>query len=176
MNNVLTFAAQSKKPMKKQPILKAAGLLSSVVLLFSCSKSKDNTDQLSTLGKALVSGKVHARTVDTSGAALTQNAPAGTVVTGWIDSRDLVTGNTSGLYYARRYFTGKVDENGYYNLGIDVSKYKSATVYIDSATFEHDVLMKDSKGIIYVRKIFKTNGGTITVNNGENEILDIQYF
>lgn len=155
--------------------------LSSLSLLFSCTKSKDsNTDQLASLGKASITGVVIAKTVDTVGAITTQAAPGGVVINAWIDTKDYVLGASSGNY-ARRYFSTTTNDAGFFSLDVDVSMYKPATLHIEPAQFEKNVLKKYTSGpnagdIYYERKVF--NSSTVynrTVNHNDKLIIDIPY-
>ncbi len=161
---------------------KAILAISSVSVLFSCTKSKDNnTDQLASLGTATITGRVTARTVDTVGADNNQIVPSGIVVNAWIDTRDYVLNDMSGTTYAKRYFSTTTNESGSYILTVDVSKYKSATIHIEPAPFEKDVLKKYTSGanfgeIYYERKVF--NSSTVpnmTINSNDKLIKDISY-
>jgi hypothetical protein len=148
-----------------------------ITAFVSCSKSKDNnTDQTASLGTATISGKVNARLVDTIGAAGTQYAPEGTVINGWLDSKDLVLGETGSLTYARRYFTTKTDASGNYSLTVDVSMYKPAAIHIEPASFEYYVVKKSSGKVVTQRTIFNSmTAPTVSVNNNDKLLMDITY-
>jgi F0F1-type ATP synthase membrane subunit a len=166
--------------MKNSSLIKAAVVLSSFSFLYSCSKSKDtNTDQLASLGKATITGRVAAKTVDTIGAATQQYAPSGTVIMAWIDTKDYVLGNDTTPGTAKRYFTATTDANGFYTLSVDVSLHKSAVVHILPNDFEYNVLYKNnlvSPATYYTdRHIFRSTTSTEVVNIGQKVISDISY-
>lgn len=140
---------------KNVPVLSVA-LLAAVTALVSCSKNKyKNTDQLASLGTATISGKAYAKTVDTVGAKVVQYAPSGTVIKAYVDGRDLVLGDTTGLLFGKRYFTGTVDANGKYSITFDVSKYKNATIHIAPETFSYDVVIKSGGKVKTESRKFK---------------------
>lgn len=164
--------------MKKYTKTLTALSLSGAVLAMASCKSKDNnSDQLASLGKATISGKVMARLADTSGAAGTQYAPAGTVINAWLDSKDLVL-NPANSNYARKYFTTTVDASGNYSLTVDVSQYKSATVHIMPADFEYNVVKKmtfPTDSVYTERHVFSSDTAMKEVNNSDVKLLDINY-
>ncbi|GAA4470428.1 hypothetical protein GCM10023093_31700 [Nemorincola caseinilytica] len=162
---------------KNVPVMSIA-LAATITALVSCSKNKyKNTDQLASLGKATVSGKAYARTVDTSGAAVIQYAPSGTVIKAWIDGRDLVIGDSTGLLFGKRYFTGTVDGSGKYSISIDVSKYRSGLVHIAPVTFEHDVIIKSGKTVKTERRKFKCDEFPYkSMKDGDSDTTAMVYY
>lgn len=151
-------------------------------LFTACKKNNDsnNTDQLADLGKATITGRVYARLVDTIGANGAQVAPANTVITAWIDTRDLVVNPTGGAY-AKRYYTASVDSSGNYKLVVDVSKNQPATVTILPQQFQYNQV-RQTNGIIHPDSIYKAQktyspGFTSPVSayNGLTAIQDISY-
>lgn len=154
--------------------------MSSFAFLYSCSKSKDtNTDQLASLGKATITGRVSAKTVDTIGAAAQQYCPSGTVIMGWIDTKDYVLTNDTTPGPAKRYFTATTDANGFYTLTVDVSMYKSAVVHLEPNDFEYNVLRKNSlvsPATYYTdRHVFRSTSSTVVINNAQKVITDLSY-
>lgn len=141
-------------------LTKSLLVLSCAALLTSCAKRKDNSvDQMASMGKATISGKMTARLVDTLGAAAIQYVPAGKVINAWVDTRDYVVDAGSGAY-ARKYYTTTTDANGTYSFSIDVSSYKSAVVNIVPSDFEADVVKKYASGpdagkVYTERRVFK---------------------
>ena len=161
--------------MKNVPA-KAIAMCGAIAILASCSKKKENTDQLATLGSATISGKVLAKTVDTVGAAATQYAPAGTVINAWIDTKDLVVMENGTASYARRNYTTTTDANGNYSLKIDVSKYKAATVTIVPADFEYDVTVKVAGKVEKNRDKFSAAPiSARPVMDNDRKIIDISF-
>lgn len=166
--------------MKYSSLIRAAVVLSSFSFLYSCSKSKDtNTDQLASLGKATITGRISARIVDTVGADAEQYGPSGTVIMAWIDTKDLVIGSDPNAATAKRYFTATTDANGFYTLTVDVSMYRSATVHIEPNDFEYKVLHKNtllSTPVYYTeRQVFTSPATTEEINNGQKKYNDISY-
>lgn len=155
---------------KNVPIMSTA-FIATIVALASCSKNKyTNTDQLASLGSATISGKAYAKLVDTVGAAAVQYAPSGTVIKAWIDSKDLVIGDATGLMFAKRYFSGTVDGSGKYSINIDLSKYKPGTVHIAPENFEYDVVIKSGKTVKTEHRKFKcTEFAFGSFDNGDND-------
>lgn len=120
----------------KRVLFKSTLLLSSLSLLLSCAKSKDNNvDQLATLGKATITGKVNARLVDTIGAASVQHAPAGTVLKFWVDTRQFLLYTQDGADYQKTYYSAVVDDAGKFSVTVDVSPYQPETVHFASDSF-----------------------------------------
>ncbi len=156
---------------------KAIAVCGAIAIFASCSKKKDNTDQLATLGSATISGKATARLADTAGAATVQFAPAGTVINAWIDTKDLVVTDNGAMNYARRYYTTTTDANGNYSLKIDVSKYKSASVTLVPVDFEYDVVVKVAGKVQKSRSVFSatTTTSAILVNDNAHKIIDINF-
>ena len=172
--------------MKKNIILFGAlSLVASVTFLDSCKKKTyTNTDQLATLSNATVTGYAFARLVDTIGAADSQYAPNGTVITAWIDSRDLLAyaDNTDSIYtqapYARKYYTGSVGANGKYNITVDVSLYRNATVHIEPQSFSYNQVRKSTTapfGVITVNKKYAMDSVLTSVEKNETDTVNIYY-
>jgi len=160
--------------IKKTTLVTSVVLLSSFAMLSSCSKSKDNnTDQLASLGKATIKGKVTAPLSDTTISA--QYAPAGTVINAWVDTRDFVLYDRSSDAYANRYYTTTVDASGNYTLTVDVSKYKPATIHIEPAQFEFNFITRVGGTIRTTRKVYNALSGFESVTNGGIAIRDIAY-
>lgn len=169
--------------MKSKTIFtKSLLALSCAALLASCAKRKDNTvDQAASLSKATISGRVSARLVDTIGAVTPQYVGAGTVISAWVDTRDYVLNSDTGTEYARKYFTGTTDANGYYHLDIEVSSTKAAKVHIIPSDFEASVLKLNytgpAAGTTYTqRHVFTADPvADKTLNKGQSLIVDINY-
>jgi hypothetical protein len=169
--------------MKKNIILFGAlSLVASVTILDSCKKKTyTNTDQLATLSNATVTGYAFARLVDTIGAADSQYAPSGTVITAWIDSKDLLayTDSTTPVTpYARKYYTGSVGANGKYNITVDVSLYRNATVHIEPQAFSYNHVRKSISapfGVITVNKKYAVDAITTSVEKNETDTVNLYY-
>jgi len=167
----------------KTTLLKTIVFLSSISLMYSCAKNKNtNTDQLASMSKATITGRISAKLVDTVGAAATQYTTGGQVITAWVDTKDYVIASgpaDTNAVYAKKYFTATSDANGYYSLSIDVSSYKAATVHIVASDFEYNVLMKKAgtPPTYYTdRHVFKSAAiAPIVINNGQKVITDIAY-
>lgn len=141
--------------MKNVPIVPLA-LIAAITALASCSKNKyTNTDQLGALGKATISGKAYAKTVDTIGATPVQFAPSGTVIKAWVHGSDLVVGDTTGLRYGKKYYETTVGASGRFSLTVDVSKYDSVWVTIDPQAFGYDVIVKSGGTVKKENRWFK---------------------
>lgn len=111
-----------------------AALLVAASALSSCSKSKyENTDQLAALGKATITGKAYAQ-LDATNTTM-EMVPAGTVIKAWINSKDLVVGDTTGLQFYKKYYETTVGASGKFSLTVDVSKYDSVWVTLDPQDF-----------------------------------------
>jgi hypothetical protein len=161
--------------MKNVPAM-AIAICGAIAALASCTKKKDNTDQLATLGSATVSGKALARLADTVGAASMQFAPAGTVINAWIDTKDLVVNENGTMTFARRYYSTTTDGNGNYSFNIEVSPYKAATVNIVPAEFEYDVVVKVAGKVQKNRTIFSASTvAAVPVHNKDTKIVDITF-
>ncbi len=141
----------------------------------SCKKASNNTDQLATLAKATISGKVYAQLADTIGSGM-QAAPAGTTIAAWIDTRDLVVNPDFSATYAKRYYTAQVDASGNYTLTVDVSRYQPATVHIMPAQFTYNQVVYGTGGTITTeRKIYYGVDADVTVINGGASYEDLMY-
>lgn len=166
--------------MQKKTLL--CTLLAAGTLFTACKKKDDNnTDQLASLGKATITGKVYAPLVDTAGASINQIAPANTVISAWIDTKDFVVNPGPGNY-AKKYYTATVDANGNYKLTVDVSKYQPATLYITPQPFGYDQV-KNTIGVVHHDSVY-TEHQTFypvppstmqTVYTDFNGIVDIHY-
>jgi hypothetical protein len=163
-------------------VTKSLAVLACAALLASCAKRKDNTvDQTAKMGKATITGRVTARLVDTVGAASSQNAPAGTVINAWIDTRDLVLNPDPTATYANKYYTTTTDANGYYSFTIEVSPYKAANVHMLPSDFEANVLKKYTTGanagtLYNERHVFHAQPvGDHVGSDGQTSIVDITY-
>jgi hypothetical protein len=158
--------------------IKTAVILSAIALFTACHKDdNNNTDQLASLGKATVKGKVFAQLVDTVGAAAHQTAPSGTQIQAWIDTRDLVIGAVPGAAYAKRFYTATVDASGNYSITVDVSKNQTATVHIEPQSFEYNVVKKIFPDSVYTERevFYPMTMPAVSVNNGSNQVQDIFY-
>lgn len=119
--------------MKNIPI-KPLALFATVVALSSCSKNKyTNTDQLASLGKATITGKAYAQ-LDATNTTM-EVVPAGTVIKAWVNSKDLVIGDTTGLQFHKKYYETAVGAAGKFTLTVDVSKYDSVWVTVSPQDF-----------------------------------------
>lgn len=162
--------------MQQTTRITTAVVLSALTLFTACKKEDSNTDQLASLGKSTIKGKVFAQLVDTVGAADVQYAPSGTMIQAWIDTRDLTVVSSS-MPYAKRFYTATVDASGNYSFSIDVSKNQSATVHIEPISFEADVVKQTFSDSVYKeRHVFYPSASPIkTVNNGSTNIIDLDY-
>ena len=166
--------------MKRTIVLFGALLLTaSASFLGSCKKKKyNNTDQLATLSSATVSGCIFARLVDTAGAADSQYVPSGTVITAWIDSKELLYYTDNEAPYARRYYTGSVGANGKYSIIVDVSLYRNANVHIEPQAFSFDHIERDTKPpykVIAVNRKYTADPITTSVEKNETDTLNVSY-
>lgn len=119
--------------MKNIPI-KPLALFATIAVFSSCSKNKyTNTDQLASLGKATITGKAYAQ-LDATNTTM-EMAPAGTVIKAWVNSKDLVIGDTTGLQFYKKYYETTVGASGKFSLTVDVSKYDSVWVTLDPQDF-----------------------------------------
>jgi hypothetical protein len=164
----------------KPSLLKSIALVSAFPLLYSCSKSKPNTiDQIKSLGKATISGTVTARVVDTAGAAAVQHFPAGTTITAWINSKQLLLVSYDSVNYLPKQYSTTVDAAGKYSLTVDVSSYQPATVMIDSMEY---TIIRNAIGVIHhdsvytVKYMFHPSVFGITVKNNDAITRDITFF
>lgn len=157
--------------------IRVAVVLSAIALFTACKKDDDNSkSQTSSLGKATITGKVHATLVDTMGAADAQYAPSGTQLQAWIDTRDLTVVPAS-TPYPKRFYTVTVDGSGNYSFSIDVSKNQSATVHIEPNSFAADVVKKMFPDSVYKERhvFYPMYLSPVSVNAGSNNVIDIEY-
>ncbi len=169
--------------MKKNIILFGAlSLVASVSFFSSCKKKTyTNTDQLATLSNATVTGYAFARLVDTIGAADSQYAPSGTVITAWIDSKQFLAYMDSmpaGTTYARKYYTGTVGANGKYNITVDVSLYRNAIVHIEPQAFTYNQVRKSTTapfGVTTVTKKYAIDSVITSVEKNEIDTVNLYY-
>ena len=161
--------------MKKITLMTIVALVAIFMTVSSCKKASNNTDQLATLGKATITGKVWAQLVDTFGTPGMQAAPSGTTIAAWIDTRDLIVNPDGGATYAKKYYTATVDGSGNYTLNVDVSMYQSATVHIMPAQFTYNQVVNGSTGVTTSRKIYTGITADVTVINNGTSIEDLMY-
>jgi hypothetical protein len=166
--------------IKHSTLLKTLLMGSSLFFLYSCSKAKNNNvDQLATLGHATVSGKVTARIIDTVGAASSQHPVSGTVLTAYIDSRQLLLVSDNSATYLPRHFSTTVDGSGNYSFTFDVSPYQPAVVNIDSIVA---TVTKNAVGVIHhdsiytVKQTFHPYPNVFNIKNNDALTQDINLF
>ena len=160
---------------KKITLLTFAAIVALFMSVTSCKKAKSNMDQLATLGKATVTGKVWAPLVDTFGTPGLQNAPSGTTISAWVDTRDLIVNPDGTASYAKRYYTAAVDGSGNYTLTVDVSQYQPATIHIMPAQFVYNQVVDGTTGTTTQRKIYYGVDADVTVIKDGTSYADLMY-
>jgi len=161
---------------KKITLLTITAIVALFMSVTSCKKASSNTDQLATLGKTTITGKVWAQLIDTLGSGI-QYAPAGTTIAAWVSTGDLIVIPDAGATYANRFYTATVDGSGNYTLTVDVSMYQPATIHIMPAQFTYNQVIPSfpGPGTTTQRKVYDGVSADVTVINGVASIKDLMY-
>lgn len=159
----------------KTSITKIASLLflGAALSLQSCKKD-DETKNTSTApaGSAVITGKITADLILNNGQ---KEGVEGIVVTGTINTEDLVTNPVPGANYAQRTYTATTNSEGVYRLVIDANVKSVAVNFAVGASFEAEQTLENGEKRPMLFTISGAASSVIAVSKDQTVIKDVQY-
>ncbi|MFB6306620.1 MAG: hypothetical protein ABEH43_06480 [Flavobacteriales bacterium] len=161
-----------KKTTKVLASLMLGGLFTAVITLNSGCSADSGGEELE-LSTATIKGKVNVDYDKTNSETNEDDPPDGTLVTAWINTRDLVHSPTPGKKYKKKYFTTEI-KNGKFELDDVEVNNKEVDVTLEFDHFYEDQTTTDpaTGNKVTEEKKFTTPDASVSIRKGQVKIIN----